>query len=61
MRIDIKAILANPTQRQQMLVGAIRALQAREGRDLTYKQALDAYRKALAKGAPAAVCGKRPL
>ena len=44
-RVDIRTILNTPLLRQRMMVGAIKALQAREGIDTTDEQALDAYRK----------------
>jgi hypothetical protein len=42
-RIDIKAILANPEKRRELLVRAIIAIQALEGIDTTRKEAEEAY------------------
>lgn len=42
-RIDVKAILANPTLRRQMMVSTIIATQAREGIETTVEQAERAY------------------
>lgn len=45
MRVDIRAILADPRQRELLMVRVIIAVQAREGIETTEQQALDAYRK----------------
>lgn len=42
-RVDIKAILANPAQRRELIVSTIVATQAREGITTTYAQAATAY------------------
>lgn len=44
-RFDIQAILADPTQRRQMMVQVIIATQAREGITTTQAQAEAAYDK----------------
>ena len=44
-RVNIKAILASPKRRRRMMVGAIMALQHREGIMTTKRQALEAYLK----------------
>jgi hypothetical protein len=44
-RVDIRAILADPKLRRKMMVGAIIALQAREGIETTQAQAEEAYDK----------------
>jgi len=44
-RYDIGAILNDPLLRQDMMVKAIIAIQAREGIETTYEQALRAYLK----------------
>lgn len=44
-RINIKEILADPELRKKMLVNALIATQAREGRDLTYEEAEDVYER----------------
>ena len=44
-RIDIKAILANPQQRRELMVRCIIAIQAREGITTTRQQAEAAYDK----------------
>jgi len=44
-RVDIKAILADPTQREELFVSLIQATQAREGILTTEAQARTAYRK----------------
>ena len=44
-RVNIKAILANPKLRKEMMVRVIIATQAREGIVTTHKQASDAYDK----------------
>jgi hypothetical protein len=43
MRVNIKAILANPAQRRALFVRCIIAIQAREGIDTTVEQAEAAY------------------
>lgn len=43
MRINIRAILANPTQRRELMVDTIIAIQAREGITTTREQAEAAY------------------
>lgn len=45
-RVNIKAILSDPDTRKELLIGAIIAIQAREGITTTYEQAESAYRKA---------------
>lgn len=45
-RVDVRAILADEEQRRALMVGAIRALQAREGIDTSEEQALRAYERA---------------
>jgi hypothetical protein len=42
-RIDVKALLADPARRRRLLVGVIRATQAREGIDTSEAQAQAAY------------------
>lgn len=42
-RVDIQEILADPDLRKEMLVNALIATQAREGRDLTQEEAEDVY------------------
>jgi hypothetical protein len=42
-RVDIKAILTDPTSRRRLMVSWLVALQAREGRDLTQAGAEDVY------------------
>jgi hypothetical protein len=42
-RVDIRAILRDSDKRRRMMVGALIAIQAREGRDLTQAQAEDVY------------------
>ena len=44
-RVDIKAILADPTLRRELLVGALITIQAREGITTTRAQAIAAYEK----------------
>jgi len=44
-RVNIKAILANPKLRRELMISTIIATQAREGIDTTYQQASDAYDK----------------
>mgnify|MGYP006919328923 CR=1 FL=1 len=44
-RVDIKAILADPVQRKEMMVRTIIAIQAREGIMTTLEQAEAAYDK----------------
>ncbi len=44
-RVDIKAILANPKERRELMVGVIIATQAREGIVTTQAQAEAAYDK----------------
>lgn len=43
MRVDIKAILANPARRRALMVSTIMAIQAREGITTTQEQAEAAY------------------
>lgn len=38
-RVDIKAILTDPGKRRRLMALTLQATQAREGRDLTLKQA----------------------
>ncbi len=45
MRVDIRAILADPHLRRKLMVGVIQATQAREGIDTTEEQAERAYDK----------------
>jgi hypothetical protein len=47
-RINLKAILADPTKREKLMVRCIIAAQAREGIRTTVEQATRAYRKARA-------------
>ena len=42
-RVNIKAILNDPKTRRELMAGSIRAIQAREGRDLTVQESLDVY------------------
>lgn len=42
-RLDVKAILANPAMRRDLMVDAIMAIQAREGIETTREQAEAAY------------------
>ena len=42
-RVDIKAVLADPGLRREMMIPAIQAIQAREGIDTTREQAEQAY------------------
>jgi hypothetical protein len=44
-RVDIRAILADPVQRKQLMVSTIIATQAREGIVTTVEQAEAAYDK----------------
>lgn len=44
--VDVKAILADPAQRREMMILGIIALQAREGIETTFEQAAEAYDKA---------------
>jgi len=44
-RVNIRAILANPLKRKQLIVAAIVATQAREGIVTTVEQAAAAYDK----------------
>lgn len=44
-RINIKAILADPVLRRELMVATIQVTQAREGIDTTKKQAERAYDK----------------
>jgi len=45
MRVDIRAILADPHLRRKLMVAVIQATQAREGIDATEEQAERAYDK----------------
>lgn len=45
MRVNVRAILADPVQRKKLLVGVIVATQAREGIVTTRAQAEAAYDK----------------
>jgi len=47
-RVNVKAILADPDLRRNLMVSTIQATQAREGIDTTYEQADRAYQAALA-------------
>jgi len=47
-RVDIRAILANPAQRRELMVSSIQAIQAREGIATTQAQAEEAYDRARA-------------
>lgn len=42
-RVDLKAILVNPTLRRELFIGVIIATQAREGIVTSHKQASSAY------------------
>lgn len=42
-RVDVRAILADPRQRRELLVRTLIAIQAREGITTTREQAEDAY------------------
>lgn len=42
-RVNIKAILSDPKERRKMMAGAIRFIQAVEGRDLMEQESLDVY------------------
>lgn len=57
-RVDIRAILANPTQRRDLMIRCIIAIQAREGITTTPEQAAAAYDKVQAEVAAKA---KKPL
>jgi hypothetical protein len=46
-RVNIKAILADPSLRRKLMVPLIQAIQAREGIDTTTEQAERAYDKVL--------------
>ena len=46
-RIDIKAILADPEKRRELMISCIMAMQEHEGRDANREQAEKAYRRAL--------------
>jgi hypothetical protein len=48
-RVDIRAILANPKLRRELMISTIIATQAREGIDTTHAQASDAYDKVRAE------------
>jgi hypothetical protein len=45
-RLDIKAILADPEKRRDLMVESIIAIQAREGRDITRERAEEVYDQA---------------
>jgi hypothetical protein len=47
VRVDIKAILANPAQRRELIANVVVATQAREGITTSKKQALEAYDRVL--------------
>ena len=49
-RMDVKAILADPKLRRDLMIPTIMAMQAREGIDTTYEQAAAAYDKVRAEG-----------
>ena len=49
-RVNIKAILADPVKRRELMVRSIIATQAREGITTTREQAEAAYDKVLAEG-----------
>lgn len=42
-RVDIRAVLKNPAQRRHLMVGALIAIQAREGRDISRERAEEVY------------------
>jgi hypothetical protein len=44
-RVDLKAILSDPTKRRELMIRSIIAMQAREGITTTYEQAARAYDK----------------
>lgn len=44
-KISIRECLADPKERRQMLCGAVRFIQAVEGRDISMEQAEEAYDK----------------
>jgi len=48
-RVNIKGILASPIERRAMVIRSIIAIQAREGRDLTWTDAEIAYDSAVQK------------
>jgi len=45
-RVDLKALLADPAQRRELMVSAIVAIQATAGIETTREQAEEAYLKA---------------
>lgn len=47
-RVDVRAVLADEEFRRALMVGVIRATQAREGIDTSEEQALRAYERARA-------------
>jgi len=49
-RVDIKAILKNPSLRKELMVNCIMAIQAREGITTTRAQAEAAYDKVQGEG-----------
>ena len=49
IRVPIKEILADPVLRRKLMVGAIQAIQNREGIDTTVEQAERAYDKVQAE------------
>jgi len=51
-RVDVQAILANPEQRNELLAGAVRFIQAVEGRDLTLDEARDVVKTVSRQHAP---------
>jgi len=60
-RIDVRAILKVPAKRRRLLVGVIRATQAREGIDTTVAQAQAAYDAVYASKHPAPVNAPRKM
>lgn len=42
-RVDVRAILADPVLRRELMVATIQAIQAREGIETTKEQAEQAY------------------
>ena len=49
VRPDVKAIMRNPAQRRRLLAGAVKFIQAVEGRDITLERALEGVDRANAE------------
>jgi len=49
-RVDIRKILQDPEKRRLMMAGAIRFIQAIEGRDLTVEESLAVYDRVNGRG-----------